>query len=88
MYVPTACMNQVSETEQKRISRKRKFRTGFSEYQLSEMKKRFKSDPYIKGMEKELMAKNLGISLSSLSNWFYRQRCLKQKLGTKKAKEH
>ena len=57
MYVPTACLKQVSETEQQRVSCKRKPTLGFSEYQLSEMKKRFKSDPYCKGMEKELMAK-------------------------------
>ena len=79
MYVPTACLNQASETEQRRISRKRTRSSRFTEYQLCELNKRFRSEPYIKGMEKELMAKNLGVSLSSLSSWFYRQRRLKRK---------
>ena len=45
-----------------------------SNYQLSELTKRFKSDPYLTGVEKELMGKHLGISPGSLQNWFARKR--------------
>ena len=44
------------------------------------MRKRFKSDPYITGNEKELMAKNLGITRNAITNWFSRERRLKQGL--------
>ena len=56
----------------------------FNEHQLSELKKRFKSDPYITGIEKELMAKNLGITQKAIKDWFYFKRSrLRQLLGSK-----
>ena len=53
-----------------------KLRPRLSKYQLSEMMKRFQSDPYIKGQDKELMAKNLGLSKRRVAKWFERQRSL------------
>ena len=56
--------------EHERVPRKRKPTVRFTEYQLSELKKRFKIDPYIKGREKELMAKNLDTTQTAVTNWF------------------
>ena len=56
------------------VSRKRKPPFRFTEYQLSELRKRFKSDPYITGIEKELLANHLGITLTAVKNWFKRER--------------
>ena len=56
--------------EHERVPRKRKPTVRFTDYQLSELKKRFKSDPYIKGIEKELIAKNLGTTQTAVQRWF------------------
>ena len=56
--------------EKERIECKRSGGTVFTEYQLSELKKRYKVDQYIQGKEKEAMAKSLGISKSRVSYWF------------------
>ena len=58
----------------KDISRKRLFSTRLNEFQLSELKKRYKMDPYIKGVEKECMARNLGISPTRIELWFSQRR--------------
>ena len=55
----------------------------FTEYQLSELEKRFKIDPYIKGMEKELMAENLGTSQSAIEEWFSGKCKRRRKLAKK-----
>ena len=57
----------------------RKHGPRLSKYQLSELMKRFQSDPYIKGQDKELIAKNLGLSKRRLAKWFERQRFLRLK---------
>ena len=62
---------------------KEKSPSQFTEYQLSEMEKKFKSDPNIKGIEKQMMAKNLGITMSALENWFKAQRRLERKFANK-----
>ena len=45
-----------------------------TEFQLSELRKRYEINPRIHGKEKELMSRNLGISLNRLGNWFKLQR--------------
>ena len=79
----TGCLSQVSGMRLGGGPIKRASTFRFSEFQLSELKKRFKSDPHIKGIEKELMAKNLGISVTSLKNWFEAQRKLERNLPNK-----
>ena len=74
---PTTCLSQVSGTEHRGVLGKRTPQSRFTEYQLSELKKRFKSDPYITGVEKELMAKNLGTTTIAITNWFSRKRKLR-----------
>ena len=63
------------------VPRKRARPFHFTEYQLSAMEKKFKKDPHIKGIEKKLMAKNLGITPIALANWFSAQRYLERKLA-------
>ena len=66
------------ETGHSGVPRKRAgFYSQFTELQLSELEKKFKSDPHIKGIEKELLANNLGITLSAVANWFS---CKRRKL--------
>ena len=77
---PTTFLSQVSETEHGGVLGKRTKASRFTEYQLSEMKKRFKRDPNIKGIEKELMVKNLGITQTAVTNWFSRKRRLERNL--------
>ena len=66
--------SQVSKAEHKGVPSKRASSSRFTEYQLSELNKRFKSDPYIKGTDKELFAKNLGITMATVKSWFCRER--------------
>ena len=73
----------MSETEHRGVLCKRRACSRFSDHQLSEMKKRFKQDPHIKGMEKELMAKTLGITKLQVTNWFIQERRRKRKLVNK-----
>ena len=70
LETPTSCLSQAFGMEHGGVPRKRKPFVRFTEYQLSELKKRFKSDPYIKGIEKELMAKNLGTTQTAVQRWF------------------
>ena len=70
----TDCSRTMSDTEQERISRKRPISTLLTEFQLSELKKRYKMSPYIKGEEKKTMARNLGITLTRIENWFRTRR--------------
>ena len=51
----------------------RKLALRLTEYQLSKLMKRFQIDPYIKGQDKELMAKNLSVSQKCLVKWFAKQ---------------
>ena len=67
--------------EHGRVPRKRRTTVELTEYQLSELEKRFKSDPYIKGAEKELMAKNLGITKVLVEKWFHYERRRKRNLA-------
>ena len=78
----TTSLSQASEMDRGGGPCKRSSSFRFTEYQLCELKKRFKSDPHIKGIEKQLMAKNLGITVSSLANWFKVQRRLDRNLAT------
>ena len=55
----------------------------FSEYQLSELEKRFEIDPYIKGMEKKMMAENLGTTQAVVEEWFSGKRKRKRRLAKK-----
>ena len=60
----------LSDTGLKGIPCKR----SFSDYQLSELRKRYKSHPYVVGVEKQAMCKRLGISKRQIENWFKHQR--------------
>ena len=71
---PKTHLSQVSETEQKSVHGKRTATFRFTEHQLSVLKKRFKSDRYITGEEKKLMAETLGVTQDKVQNWFYTQR--------------
>ena len=71
---PTTSFSQVSKTEHRGVPCRRASSSRFTEYQLSELNKRFKSDPYIKGVEKEFLAKNLDITLTAVENYFYLER--------------
>ena len=63
---------------------KRTTTSRFTEHQLFQLKKRFKSDPYIKGMEKKLIAKNLSVTQTAIKDWFYLERLrLQQPLANK-----
>ena len=59
--------------------RKRRVSKRLNEFQLSELRKRYKMDSHIKGVEKERMARNLGISPSKVANWFNKRRRLQCK---------
>ena len=74
-------MSQVSGMEYGGVPRKRKKRFQFTEYQRFELEKKFKSDPYIKGIEKKRMAENLGITMTALTNWFKTHRRLERNLA-------
>ena len=65
------------------VPRKRRNTVEFTEYQLSELEKRFKIDPYIQGVEKELMANNLGITKAVVANWFNSERRRERNLAKK-----
>ena len=78
---PTTCLSPVSETEHRGVLGKRTTQTWFTQYQLSELKKEFKSDPYITGVEKKMMAKNLGITQARVANWFCKERKRKAKFS-------
>ena len=64
----------MSDTEQERISRKRRSYTRLTEYQRFELNKWYEMNPYLKGKEKEAMARNLGITIRYIENWFKRRR--------------
>ena len=66
--------------EHEGVSCKRSY-SRFTEYQLSELEKRFKIDPYIKGMEKVLMAENLGSTQTAVAEWFRSKRKRKRRLA-------
>ena len=70
----TDCSRPLADMKKDTIGSKRSHSTGFSEYQLIELRKRYKVDPYIKGKEKEAMAKSLGISMQKLFHWFKNKR--------------
>ena len=70
LETPTSCLSQAFGMDYGGVSRKRKAHFRFTEYQLSELRKRFKSDPHLTGIEKELIAKNLGTTQSSVNSWF------------------
>ena len=71
----------LSDVKKERIGCKRSHLTEFSEYQLSELRKRYKVDKYIQGKEKEAMAKSLGVSMSRVSDWF---KCTRKKDNKRK----
>ena len=79
------CLSQVSEPEQRRVQWKKRPPTRLTDYQVSELKKRFKSDQYIKGIEKELLAKNLGITQTTVKDWFYWERLRRKRKLAKEA---
>ena len=66
--------------EHEGVSCKRRY-SRFTEYQLSELEKRFKIDPYIKGMEKVLIAENLGSTQTAVAEWFSSKRKRKRRLA-------
>ena len=65
---------EVSGTEHRSVLRKRTATFRFTERQLSVLNKRFKSDPYISGKEKELMAEVFGVTQATIRNWFSTKR--------------
>ena len=56
------------------VPHKRSTTSIFTENQLSKLMKRFKNDPYIKKPEREIMAKQLGVTQSAIANWFQKER--------------
>ena len=68
------CLRTPSDSGHKANPRKRQYSSRLNEFQLSELNKRYKMDPYIKGAEKECMARNLGISRSRITFWFSERR--------------
>ena len=77
----TDCSSTLSHTGHEGNPRKkpRSGYTGFTEYQFSELTKRYKMNPYIQRMEKEWMSKNLGLSLRCIGHWFRERRKREQK---------
>ena len=73
-----------SDSDHQDIPRKRRASTRLNEFQLSELRKRYKMDSYIQGVEKERMARSLGISPSKIASWFSKQR----KLERKESRQH
>ena len=59
-----------SSTGHKTIPNKRKLYSRLTQFQLSELNKRFKMNPYLTGEEKESMSRNLDISMNRLAIWF------------------
>ena len=78
-----ACLSQTLETGHEGFLRKRTASSRFTEHQLFELKKRFKSHPYITGKEKQLMAENLGTTQAAVTNWFCTERKLRRKFVNK-----
>ena len=81
LETPTTCLIKVSETEHRGVPHKGTDEFPFTEYQLSKLKKRFRSSPYIQGKKKRLLAKDLGIPQNSVLSWFRYQRSLKRRLA-------
>ena len=71
---PAASVSQLSMKGRSVVPCKRTTSSRFTQYQLSELSKRFTTDPYIRGIEKELLAKHLGITMTAISNWFHLER--------------
>ena len=78
---PTTCLSNGPEMEHKVVPRKGTDNKSYTKYQLSKLKRRFRSCPYIQGKEKELLAKDLGIPQNSVLSWFRYQRSLMQCLA-------
>ena len=78
------CLRSPSDSGQQDIPRKRTLSSRLSEFQLSELTKRYKLDPYIKGAEKELMSRHLGITPSRVQIWFSERR----KKERKESRQH
>ena len=74
MFIDTEFMSVLSKIRLGINPHKRKLRSSFTDYQLSELTKRFKASPYIKGQEKKSMARNLGLSTQSIRLWFSHER--------------
>ena len=83
-FEPPTSFSQVCKTEHRGLPCKRTTCLRFNEHQLSELKKKFKTHPYIKGLEKDMMAKNLGITQAAVTNWFC---CERQKLKRRSVNE-
>ena len=79
----TESSSTLTQIGQRLNALKRKCPTTFTECQLAELRKWFKSSPYIEGEEKTLLARNLGISTERVKSWFTRER----KIQKKKANE-
>ena len=79
---PTTGLSNVSEIEHRVVPHNATDYFLLTEYQLSKLKHRFRSNPCIQGKEKELMAKDLGISQCSVLYWFHRHRSLKRHLAS------
>ena len=78
---PTTSLSNVSETGHRVVPHRGTGYFPFTEYQLSQLKRRFRSCPYIKGKQKKLMAKDLGIPRNLLLSWYRHQRNLKRRLA-------
>ena len=68
----------LSDIEHQRISCKRLASERFSNYQSSELRKRYKLFPYIEGEEKEEMSKRLGMTLLQIQDWFSKRRMVER----------
>ena len=73
------CQISQFETGQKINQHKRKCWTRFTEYQLHELRKRFKINPFIVGHEKTSLSRKLGLSTQSVKSWFKTERIKCQK---------
>ena len=59
---------------------KKSRRTPLTEYQRSELMKRYERDPFIRGKERELLSRNLGLSERRVMGWFIGRRRLDRKM--------
>ena len=70
----SACLRAPSDSGKEETPSKRPRPIELNEFQVSELRKRYKIDPHINGVEKAMLSKYLGISPHRIAIWFAKQR--------------
>ena len=67
-------------TKQEVPKPKRMYPVILTDYQESELMKRYQMSPYMRGKEKELLSRNLGLSERRVASWFTEKRRLARRM--------